>query len=65
MGSEQSTSDQFLLLNCDHFLLTSDYFLLTSIQILGEKPELPEAQNDDLKADASHRKQARLYKVTS
>lgn len=32
-------------------------------QVLGEKPDLPDGADDDLKADASNRKLAKLYKV--
>uniref|UniRef100_A0A8C4HFT8 Gelsolin n=1 Tax=Dicentrarchus labrax TaxID=13489 RepID=A0A8C4HFT8_DICLA len=35
------------------------------LEVLGEKPELPEAHSDDTKMDAAHRKQARLYKVSN
>uniref|UniRef100_A0A3B4V509 Gelsolin n=1 Tax=Seriola dumerili TaxID=41447 RepID=A0A3B4V509_SERDU len=35
------------------------------LEVLGEKPELPEAHSDDTKMDASNRKQARLYKVSN
>ncbi|XP_035514264.1 gelsolin b [Morone saxatilis] len=35
------------------------------LEVLGEKPELPEAHSDDTKMDATHRKQARLYKVSN
>uniref|UniRef100_A0A672YR79 Gelsolin n=1 Tax=Sphaeramia orbicularis TaxID=375764 RepID=A0A672YR79_9TELE len=41
--------------------LTSDL----CVQVLGEKPELPEAQNDDTKRDVCNRKQAALYKVSN
>ncbi|XP_018085003.1 gelsolin-like isoform X2 [Xenopus laevis] len=34
------------------------------IEVLGEKPDLPEGPSDDLKADASNRKLAKLYKVS-
>lgn len=40
------------------------HFLLC-VQVLGEKPELPDTHGDDTKVDASHRKQARLYKVNT
>ncbi|XP_053552194.1 gelsolin isoform X2 [Bombina bombina] len=33
------------------------------IEVLGEKPDLPEGPSDDIKADASNRKLAKLYKV--
>ncbi|KAG7999726.1 Gelsolin [Nibea albiflora] len=33
------------------------------LEVLGEKPDLPDGHHDDTKMDASHRKQARLYKV--
>lgn len=32
-------------------------------QVLGEKPVLPEAHTDDAMMDASHRKEAKLYKA--
>ena len=32
-------------------------------QVLGPKPELPEGVTDDVKADSSNRKLAKLYKV--
>uniref|UniRef100_A0A671U3M3 Gelsolin n=1 Tax=Sparus aurata TaxID=8175 RepID=A0A671U3M3_SPAAU len=35
------------------------------LEVLGEKPELPEAHSDDTKMDAAHRKQATLYKVSN
>uniref|UniRef100_A0A3Q3XG47 Gelsolin n=1 Tax=Mola mola TaxID=94237 RepID=A0A3Q3XG47_MOLML len=35
------------------------------LKVLGEKPELPNTHGDDTKVDASHRKQARLYKVNT
>ncbi|XP_073322737.1 gelsolin-like [Pagrus major] len=35
------------------------------LEVLGEKPELPETHSDDTKMDASHRKQATLYKVSN
>lgn len=34
-------------------------------QVLGEKPDLPEGASDDIKADASNRKMAKLYKVAT
>ncbi|XP_018087385.1 gelsolin isoform X2 [Xenopus laevis] len=34
------------------------------IEVLGEKPDLPEGPSDDIKADASNRKLAKLYKVS-
>ncbi|GAA6099482.1 gelsolin a isoform X1 [Tachysurus ichikawai] len=34
------------------------------LEVLGEKPDLPEGTDDDLKADASNRKLAKLYKVS-
>lgn len=34
-----------------------------SPQVLGPKPDLPAGGADDLKADASNRKRAKLYKV--
>uniref|UniRef100_A0AAZ1WV68 Gelsolin n=1 Tax=Oreochromis aureus TaxID=47969 RepID=A0AAZ1WV68_OREAU len=35
------------------------------IEVLGEKPELPESQADDTETDASNRKAACLYKVSN
>ncbi|XP_024866437.1 gelsolin-like isoform X2 [Kryptolebias marmoratus] len=35
------------------------------LEILGEKPELPECQNDDTKTDVSNRNVAKLYKVSN
>ncbi|KAM8933810.1 gelsolin isoform 2-T2 [Pelodytes ibericus] len=35
------------------------------IQVLGDKPDLPEATSDDVKADSSNRKLAKLYKVSN
>ncbi|XP_075435078.1 gelsolin isoform X2 [Ascaphus truei] len=35
------------------------------IQILGDKPDLPEGPSDDVQADASNRKLAKLYKVSN
>ncbi|XP_070820100.1 gelsolin-like [Chaetodon trifascialis] len=35
------------------------------LEVLGEKPELPEAHNEDTKMDIAHRTQARLYKVSN
>lgn len=35
------------------------------LEVLGEKPDLPEAHSEDMKMDASHRKQAQLYKVSN
>ncbi|KAM4695645.1 gelsolin isoform 2-T2 [Rhinophrynus dorsalis] len=35
------------------------------IEVLGEKPDLPEGPSDDLKADSSNRKLAKLYKVSN
>ncbi|TMS01608.1 Gelsolin [Larimichthys crocea] len=35
------------------------------LEVLGEKPDLPDSHHDDTKRDASHRKQARLYKVSN
>uniref|UniRef100_A0A3Q1IQF5 Gelsolin n=1 Tax=Anabas testudineus TaxID=64144 RepID=A0A3Q1IQF5_ANATE len=35
------------------------------LQVLGEKPELPEGQSDDTKMDASNRRVAQLYKVSN
>ncbi|XP_068105149.1 gelsolin isoform X2 [Hyperolius riggenbachi] len=35
------------------------------LQVLGDKPDLPEGPEDDLKADASNRKLAKLYKVSN
>lgn len=34
------------------------------LEVLGEKPDLPEGASDDVKADASNRKMAKLYKVS-
>ncbi|XP_072287406.1 gelsolin isoform X1 [Pyxicephalus adspersus] len=34
------------------------------IEVLGDKPDLPEGPSDDVKADATNRKLAKLYKVT-
>jgi gelsolin len=33
------------------------------LQVLGDKPHFPEGSSDDIKADASNRKMAKLYKV--
>ncbi|XP_077478181.1 gelsolin a isoform X1 [Stigmatopora argus] len=35
------------------------------IEVLGEKPDLPLGTSDDIKADASNRKKAKLYKVSN
>ncbi|XP_063792030.1 gelsolin isoform X2 [Pseudophryne corroboree] len=35
------------------------------IQVLGDKPDLPEGPSDDIKADATNRKLAKLYKVSN
>uniref|UniRef100_A0A8D3DJ21 Gelsolin n=1 Tax=Scophthalmus maximus TaxID=52904 RepID=A0A8D3DJ21_SCOMX len=35
------------------------------IEVLGEKPDLPAGDADDIKADASNRKRAKLYKVSN
>ncbi|XP_065822592.1 gelsolin-like [Labrus bergylta] len=35
------------------------------LEILGEKPELPEAHSDDTKMDSANRKLAKLYKVSN
>ncbi|XP_042370879.1 gelsolin-like [Plectropomus leopardus] len=35
------------------------------LQVLGEKPELPDAHSEDAKIDASNRKLARLYRVSN
>nr|XP_046242372.1 gelsolin-like [Scatophagus argus] len=35
------------------------------LEILGEKPELPEAHSDDTSMDASHRTKGQLYKVSN
>uniref|UniRef100_A0A667Z7N0 Gelsolin n=1 Tax=Myripristis murdjan TaxID=586833 RepID=A0A667Z7N0_9TELE len=35
------------------------------LEVLGAKPDLPEGASDDIKADASHRKMAKLYKVSN
>uniref|UniRef100_A0A8C9Y4X6 Gelsolin n=1 Tax=Sander lucioperca TaxID=283035 RepID=A0A8C9Y4X6_SANLU len=35
------------------------------LQVLGEKPALPDAQSDDTKMDVSNRKLAQLYKVSN
>ncbi|MBN3319422.1 GELS protein, partial [Atractosteus spatula] len=35
------------------------------LEVLGPKPDLPEGGADDLKADASNRKMAKLYKVSN
>uniref|UniRef100_A0AAY5KCW2 Gelsolin n=1 Tax=Esox lucius TaxID=8010 RepID=A0AAY5KCW2_ESOLU len=35
------------------------------IEVLGDKPDLPEGSSDDFKADASNRKMAKLYKVSN
>ncbi|XP_037121236.1 gelsolin a isoform X2 [Syngnathus acus] len=35
------------------------------IEVLGEKPELPLGTSDDIKADASNRMRAKLYKVSN
>ncbi|KAM5145729.1 gelsolin isoform 3-T6 [Mantella aurantiaca] len=34
------------------------------IEVLGDKPDLPEGPSDDVKADATNRKLAKLYRVT-
>uniref|UniRef100_A0A8C7SXZ6 Gelsolin n=1 Tax=Oncorhynchus mykiss TaxID=8022 RepID=A0A8C7SXZ6_ONCMY len=35
------------------------------IEVLGDKPHFPEGSSDDIKADASNRKMAKLYKVSN
>ncbi|CAI9543799.1 unnamed protein product [Staurois parvus] len=35
------------------------------IEVLGEKPDLPEGPSDDVKADVTNRKLAKLYKVSN
>ncbi|CAF89482.1 unnamed protein product, partial [Tetraodon nigroviridis] len=35
------------------------------LEVLGDKPELPEGHSDSLKVDACHRKEARLYMVSN
>ncbi|KAJ8346782.1 hypothetical protein SKAU_G00281830 [Synaphobranchus kaupii] len=35
------------------------------LEVLGPKPDLPEGASDDIKADASNRKMAKLYKVSN
>uniref|UniRef100_A0A667YD41 Gelsolin n=1 Tax=Myripristis murdjan TaxID=586833 RepID=A0A667YD41_9TELE len=35
------------------------------LEVLGEKPELPEAQTEDTKTDGANRKLAKLYKVSN
>uniref|UniRef100_A0A8C5AEU0 Gelsolin n=1 Tax=Gadus morhua TaxID=8049 RepID=A0A8C5AEU0_GADMO len=35
------------------------------LEVLGPKPDLPEGSSDDIKADASNRKMAKLYKVSN
>lgn len=35
------------------------------IQVLGDKPDLPEGTDDDVKADVTNRKMAKLYKVSN
>lgn len=35
----------------------------SSLQVLGDKPDLPAGGGDDITADASNRKRAKLYKV--
>ncbi|KAG7232848.1 hypothetical protein INR49_008038 [Caranx melampygus] len=35
------------------------------LEVLGEKPKLPDAHSDDTKMDASHRKLAQLYQVSN
>nr|DBA21092.1 TPA: hypothetical protein GDO54_017801 [Pyxicephalus adspersus]DBA21093.1 TPA: hypothetical protein GDO54_017801 [Pyxicephalus adspersus] len=35
------------------------------IEVLGDKPDLPEGPSDDVKADATNRKLAKLYKVSN
>ncbi|XP_051923855.1 gelsolin-like isoform X2 [Hippocampus zosterae] len=35
------------------------------MEVLGDKPELPEAQSDDIKMDARNRNLAKLYKVSN
>ncbi|KAF3848827.1 hypothetical protein F7725_015324 [Dissostichus mawsoni] len=35
------------------------------LEVLGPKPELPPGASDDIKADASNRKRAKLYKVSN
>ncbi|XP_064165454.1 gelsolin-like isoform X2 [Anguilla rostrata] len=35
------------------------------LELLGPKPDLPEGASDDIKADASNRKMAKLYKVSN
>ncbi|XP_061119698.1 gelsolin-like isoform X1 [Conger conger] len=35
------------------------------LEVLGPKPDLPEGVSDDIKADASNRKMAKLYKVSN
>uniref|UniRef100_A0A8C5AIE7 Gelsolin n=1 Tax=Gadus morhua TaxID=8049 RepID=A0A8C5AIE7_GADMO len=39
--------------------------LAPCVQILGEKPDLPESQVEDTKTDSSNRKLAKLYKVSN
>ncbi|KAM9360961.1 gelsolin-like [Symphorus nematophorus] len=35
------------------------------LEVLGEKPDLPEAHSEDTQMDVSHRKQAKFYKVSN
>uniref|UniRef100_A0A672JTY3 Gelsolin n=1 Tax=Salarias fasciatus TaxID=181472 RepID=A0A672JTY3_SALFA len=35
------------------------------LEVLGDKPDLPPGASDDIKADASNRKRAKLYKVSN
>ena len=38
--------------------------MFPDLQVLGEKPELPDTHSEDEKMDASNRKVAKLYQVT-
>lgn len=38
--------------------------LTSLVQVLGEKPDLPETHHEDTQTDVSNRKVAKLYKVT-
>ncbi|XP_044051708.1 gelsolin-like isoform X2 [Siniperca chuatsi] len=46
------------------FMHPQKYFC-SYLEVLGEKPELPEAHSDDTKMDTSNRKLAQLYKVSN
>uniref|UniRef100_A0A8C1L505 Gelsolin n=1 Tax=Cyprinus carpio TaxID=7962 RepID=A0A8C1L505_CYPCA len=62
--NERCGRAKLLVLSIQYYFLNANA-LLYFCQMLGPKPELPDAQTEDTKTDAYNRKSAKLYKVSN